>query len=138
VTLVTLTIGNPLLFSGLTRSVFEVNKLLLFRITSLITLFLWILHYFYITDTKQCDHTPQNAYQTRLFSWKKIGLEPIILIWILLNLISSLFSPSIHVSLIGAYDRWEGLFTLINYMLLLLMVAKLVIHKYQLFGFWGD
>jgi len=137
VTLVTLTIGNPLLFSGLTRSVFEVNKLLLFRITSLITLFLWILHYFYITDTKQCDHTPQNAYQTRLFSWKKIGLEPIILIWIFLNLVSSLFSPSIHVSLIGAYDRWEGLFTLINYILLLLMVAKLVIHKYQLFWILG-
>ncbi len=135
--LVTLVIGTPLLFSSLTRSVFEVNKLLLLRYSTLITLFLWLFHYLFLKDNNALDHNQTNSYGIGSFSWKKIGLEKIVLIWLIFNAISTIFSPNIYVSIIGAYDRWEGIITLINYMILLYMFAKLVTQKYQLFWICG-
>ena len=132
-----LIVGTPLLFTSLTRSVFEVNKLLLLRYSQLIILFLWVLHYFLLRDNNALDHDKTNAYSIKNFSWKKIGLEKIILVWLIFNCISTIFSPNIHVSIIGAYDRWEGIITLFNYMILLYMVAKLVTRKYQLFWIIG-
>ncbi len=132
-----LVVGTPLLFTSLTRSVFEVNKLLLLRYSQLIILFLWVLHYFLLRDNNALDHDKTNAYSIKNFSWKKIGLEKIILVWLIFNCISTIFSPNIQVSIIGAYDRWEGIITLFNYMVLLYMVAKLVTRKYQLFWIIG-
>ena len=93
--LVTLVIGTPLLFSSLTRSVFEVNKLLLLRYSTLITLFLWLFHYLFLKDNNALDHNQTNSYGIGSFSWKKIGLEKIVLIWLIFNAISTIFSPNI-------------------------------------------
>jgi hypothetical protein len=137
--LTVLIVGTPLLFSSLTRSVFEVNKLLLLRYSTLLTLFLWLTHYFLLRDNNalDTDSDPANTYHIGKFSWKKIGLEKIIIVWLIFNCISTIFSPNIRVSIIGAYDRWEGIITLVNYMILLYMYAKLVTRKYQLFWIVG-
>ena len=60
------------------------------------------------------------------FRWRRIGLEIAITAWVLANLISIVVSENIFIGLIGAYDRWEGLATILNYILLFYMVAKLV------------
>ncbi len=58
--------------------------------------------------------------------WEKIGMEIPMIFWLILNTISSIFSRNIYVSIIGAYDRWEGILLVINYAFLVYMFAKLV------------
>ena len=122
---VILVIGIPLAFTSYTRSVFEVNKLMVLRYVTLGVCGLWFfrawLHRaFSVTD----DSRP--AYRFLGFTWTKIGLEKWFLLWVLFNILSTVFSQNVRVSVIGAYDRWEGLLTALNYVLLLLMTAKLV------------
>ena len=74
-----------------------------------------------------------NSYTIFGFRWRRIGLEIPMLIWILANLISILLSENIFIAYIGAYDRWEGIATIFNYILLFYMVAKLLDDfKYRL------
>ncbi|MAH80059.1 MAG: hypothetical protein CMP39_00020 [Rickettsiales bacterium] len=117
--------GIPLAFTSLTRSVFEVNKLLVLRIILLILYFLWFSKYLLFKDNGQ-DNDPKDSYTILGFKWKRIGLEIPILAWIFLNYVSSFFSENIFISYIGSYDRWEGISMILNYMCLIYMVAKLV------------
>ena len=120
-----LSMGIPLTFSSLTRSVFEGNKLLLLRIVIIIIYGAWILKSCLLKDNQL---TPPTKYSYKIlgFSWRRIGLEIPILLWIITNLISIIFSENIFVGYIGAYDRWESLATILNYVLLFYMTAKLI------------
>ena len=120
-----LIVGIPLAFTASTRSVFEVNKLLVLRLSLLIIYGLWLFKYVVYKDN-DFDHKEEDCYRIFGFRWKRIGLEIPVLAWIILNFISSIFSPNVYISIIGAYDRWEGISTNINYILLVYMVAKLV------------
>lgn len=127
-----LSIGIPLLFSSYTRSVFEVNKLLLLRLVILLVYGAWILKSCLLKDNKLLAKK-EDSYSFFGFRWRRIGLEIPILIWIILNLLSIFFSKNIFIAYIGAYDRWEGIATVFNYILLFYMVAKLLDDfKYRL------
>ncbi len=126
-----LVIGTPLLFTSYTRSVFEVNKLLILRIITLLTYGLWLLRYILFKDNGY-DTSKEKSYSILGFRWQKIGLEWPMVIWIGFNILSTLFSQNVRVSIIGAYDRWEGIITVVNYILLWLMFAKLITKKFQL------
>ncbi|MDC0036790.1 O-antigen ligase family protein [bacterium] len=120
-----LSVGIPLLFSSITRSVFEVNKLLLLRLVLIIVYGLWLSKSLLLRDNN-ITHDDKHSYVIFGLKWKRIGLEFSILLWILCNLISIFISENIFISLIGAYDRWEGLATILNYILLFYMTAKLI------------
>ena len=113
--------GIPLAFTSLTRSVFEVNKLLVLRMILLILYFLWFSKYLLFKDNN-LDNNDSQSYSLFGFKWKRIGLEIPILAWIFLNFVSSFFSENIYISYIGAYDRWEGISMILNYMCLLMKI----------------
>lgn len=120
-----LCIGTPLIFTPLTRSVFEVNKLLLLRIITLLVMGLWLTYHWLTRDESTRAQPPHKQ-------WTPIGLEKPFLAWIALNIVSTIFSQNVVVAIIGAYDRWEGIITILNYVVLYYMFAKLVQKKWQL------
>jgi len=130
-----LVVGTPLVFTPLTRSVFEVNKLLLLRVIILLTCFLGFLRTALLQDSNNVSD--ENSISILGYTWKKTGLEIPMALWFLLNVVSTVFSQNIRISIFGAYDRWEGIITLIGYMLLIFMFAKLVTKRYQLYWLLG-
>ncbi len=125
-----LAIGIPLVFTSLTRSVFEVNKMLLLRIVTILMLGGWI-----VRSTLRHARGDTGTGKSIAFGalrWDRIGLELPIGLFVGMNLISTIFSQNPRLSVIGAYDRWEGIFTVLGYVLLLVMSAKLVRMRYQL------
>jgi O-antigen ligase len=133
---VILVIGIPLAFTSYTRSVFEVNKLMVLRYVTLGVCGLWFfrswLHRIFSVET-----TEQPSYRLFGFTWTKTGLDIWFLLWVLFNVLSTVFSQNIQLSIIGAYDRWEGLLTALNYVVLLLMTAKLVSSRKTLLWILG-
>ncbi|MFA5879186.1 MAG: O-antigen ligase family protein [Candidatus Margulisiibacteriota bacterium] len=129
--LLILIIGIPLVFTPYTRSVFEVNKLLLLRVITIIVCFLWFFRFLLLKANNITEKKPK--YSFTILSWQKIGLELPILFWLGFNLLSTVFSVNIKISLLGAYDRWEGIFTVVTYAILIYMYAKLITKPYQLF-----
>ena len=109
-----LCVGIPLLFSSYTRSVFEVNKLLLLRIILLIVYGAWFYKSCILKDNKLMS-PKRDSYSLFGFNWRRIGLEIPIALWVLSNFISIFLSENIFIGLIGAYDRWEGFATILNY-----------------------
>lgn len=126
--LLLLVVGTPLFFTSLTRSVFEVNKLFLLRFSTLAVMGIWFFHYLFLKDNG-IDHEKSESYSFFGLRWKKIGLEIPMLLWLFFNVLSTLFSQNLIVSVIGAYDRWEGLVTIINYGILWFMFAKWVTSR---------
>ena len=133
--LLILIIGIPLVFTPYTRSVFEINKLLLLRTTTIIVCFLWFFRYILYGANQAVKEKSTSVF--KLINWQKIGLELPIFLWLAFNLLSTVFSVNIRISIIGAYDRWEGIFTVINYAILIYMYAKLTTKPYQLFWLLG-
>jgi hypothetical protein len=130
-----LIIGTPLIFTSLTRSVFEVNKLLLLRIVLVLVSATWILKYFLFKDNNVKKEG--KAVSILGFKWRLTGLEIPIFLWVIINILSTIFSQNIKISIIGAYDRWEGIITVLNYVMLIFMISKLVTKRYQLFWIIG-
>ncbi|RAP28321.1 hypothetical protein DID78_05115 [Candidatus Marinamargulisbacteria bacterium SCGC AG-343-D04] len=127
--------GIPLAFSSITRSVFEVNKLLILRSIILIVYGAWIFKSLLLKDNK-LEPKASQSYSIFGLKWRRIGLEIPILLWIIANFISVILSENIFLGYIGAYDRWEGISTILNYILLFYMVAKLIDNtKYRLLIF---
>ncbi|MFC1770953.1 O-antigen ligase family protein [Candidatus Margulisiibacteriota bacterium] len=129
-----LIVGIPLVFTSLTRSVFEVNKLLLLRLVIIFTYSLWIFKYFLFKDNKaeNGEDNNKNYFTVGSFKWKKVGIEIPLAIWFAINILSTIFSQNIRISIIGAYDRWEGIITITNYIFLIFMWSKLVRARFQI------
>ena len=105
-------LGVPWAFSDETRSVFEINKLLVLRFGSLAIAATWLIEALFFTRP-----------------YKKTGLEIPIALWVLSSIASTVFSLNPRLSLIGAYDRWEGLFTTLNYCFLVVASLQLLRTK---------
>tara|TARA_B100001175_G_scaffold295759_1_gene284123 strand:- start:12063 stop:14471 length:2409 start_codon:yes stop_codon:yes gene_type:complete len=120
-----LSMGIPLIFSSVTRSVFEVNKLLFLRIIILLLCGAWLFKTCLLKDNG-FEHSEEESYSLFGFKWRRIGLEIPVLFWIITNIISIIISRNVFISSIGAYDRWEGLMTILNYVVLFYMTAKLI------------
>ena len=67
-----LVMGIPLVFTSLTRSVFEVNKMLLLRTVTIVTLCVWLFKYLLFKDNG-LDNDSADSVSILGFKWKKIG-----------------------------------------------------------------
>ena len=121
-----LVIGIPLLFSSVTRSVFEVWKLLLLRVVILVVSSAWITRRILYSKNNDSDIPPEERFTLFGLAWRKTGLEYPFLVWGVINVLATVFSQNVYVAIIGAYDRWEGIITIINYIFLFFIIAKLV------------
>ena len=114
---VILLIGIPFAFSASTRSVFEIHKFTILRITTI------LMFLTYIYETLFTDNRPDTDIEVLGLRWKRTYLELPLLAVLGSCLISTVFSENIRISLVGTYDRWEGLWTQINYLVLFFMSA---------------
>lgn len=133
---VILVIGVPLAFTSYTRSVFEVNKLMVLRYVTLGVCGLWFfrswLHRLFLPKDDA-----QETHRFLGFTWVKTGLDKWFLAWVIFNILSTIFSQNVRISVIGAYDRWEGIMTALNYVILVLMTAKLVASRQTMLWILG-
>ena len=104
--------GTTLFFSTSTRSVFEVNKLAIFKIGIAIAGIL----FFY----DQLIGKKGWFYGFNKNRWFNIS---IIVVWIS-NFCSTIFSKNINVSIWGSYDRWEGIITTTLYLFTTYLIAN--------------
>jgi hypothetical protein len=105
-------LGVSLLFSTATRSVFEVNKLGLFKIG------LAMIGVLFFYD--QCIGRQHWFYAFKINRWFNWGL---VLVW-LSNVASTVLSTNPILSIYGSYDRWEGLLTTSCYLFFTYLVAN--------------
>jgi len=124
--------GTPILFTSITRSVFEVTKMYLLRFSQLSIVFLMF------TQMILGKNSSKIFFWNRPIQTKeeKILLS-ISLAWCFSNLLSFLFSPNQLISWIGAYDRWEGVLTVLNYVIILFLMIKFFQNKTFLYWFIG-
>tara|TARA_B100000674_G_scaffold72690_1_gene50233 strand:- start:5555 stop:7546 length:1992 start_codon:yes stop_codon:yes gene_type:complete len=104
--------GTTLFFSTATRSVFEVNKLGIVKIA----LSLMGILFFY----DQLFGKNTWFFKPKKNKWFNISL---LIVWIS-NLLSTVFSKNIMVSIYGSYDRWEGIITTTFYLFMVYLVAN--------------
>ncbi len=123
--LVLLVVGIPLVFTSYTRSVFEVNKLLLVRIVTILVLGIALFRKILFRDNG-VEGVAKNSIDLGGYRWTRVGLEIPTLLWVGLNILSTILSQNRYVSIIGAYDRWEGIVTILNYAILVYIFAKLL------------
>lgn len=156
-----LVVGIPLFFNSFTRSVFEVNKLLLLRYSTISIMGLWGLKTLLLWDqtyspdelggqnkgkkknkkerseaalvanTEQAQ--PTSVAPKPLWWFRPSGIEWILVAWCITNLLSTIFSTNFHTAVIGAYDRWEGIYTIINYLCVTLIFVYNVTKQRQFF-----
>ncbi len=100
------------------------------RIISLLIFGLWITKT--ALDTPSESEPPAQPFKTRLITALTTKIEIPLVIWIIFNFLSTIFSQNFYISVIGAYDRWEGIITVVNYGFLFYYVSKLIQEKWQL------
>ncbi len=102
-TLYSIIIGMPLFFDGRLNAMFDLTKITLMRVGTLIILGTWAIQII-LTRQYKFVHAP-------LLNWP-LGA------FLIASTIATIMSVNPTISLLGAYKRYEGLTTQINYVLL--------------------
>jgi len=119
--LLALFFGTPIIFTSITRSVFEVSKMYLLRLSQLIIIFILFINY------------TRGTY-TQTFKLPNQNLSKALWIWVGVNILTFVFAPNKYIAFIGAYDRWDGILTMLNYVVLFYLILQTVRDK--AFVFW--
>ena len=122
--------GLPIIFTSITRSVFEVTKLLVLRIGLITIVTTWLAMLIVQKKNTLLFNEEISLPNQKLFiffglRWIQTGMEWPLLAWIAINFISTFLSPCWPTPLIGPYDRWDGIYLALNYVLLLWIFSKL-------------
>ncbi len=121
----TIIFGITLVFSTYTRSVFEVNKLGITKIA----ICLMIIMFVYDSLFNKSKYFFKPAVN-KLFN---ISL---LVVWFS-NILSTIFSKNITVSIFGSYDRWEGIITVTFYLILTYLIANFKNAKFAINLLWA-
>lgn len=119
---ITVAAGTPIIFTSLTRSVFEVSKLLNLRLAIVWIATIVLLRAIVTKEKIKFIKTPLN--------WALLAYAAV-------NIISTLLSPNKYIAILGAYDRWEGLITEFNYILFVFFYLNFVKEKKTFFWLIG-
>jgi putative inorganic carbon (HCO3(-)) transporter len=106
----------PLFFIILTRDQFELPKLTLLRLLTVLMLGLWLL----------------RMLAARRFEFRRTPLDIPILVWVGLEILTSLHSVSGYVSWLGEYENFRGLLTNLNYVALFYLCVNFVRTREQI------
>ena len=110
--------GITLVFSTATRSVFEVNKLAIVKVGICLLLILYSYDALFNNFKNFLDFKKNRFINSTLF-----------ILW-MSNVLSTIFSQNIRISVFGSYDRWEGIITNTFYILFVFILAN---YKEKLF-----
>ncbi|NTV51943.1 MAG: tetratricopeptide repeat protein [Candidatus Firestonebacteria bacterium] len=106
----------PLFFIILTRDQFELPKLTVLRILTVAMLGLWLI----------------RILAARRFEFRRTPLDVPILVWVGLEIFSSLHSVSGYVSWLGEYENFRGLLTNLNYAALFYLCVNFIRTREQI------
>ncbi|GBR75901.1 putative O-Antigen ligase [Candidatus Termititenax persephonae] len=115
-------VGTPIIFTSLTRSVFEVSKLLNVRLA-----LIWVAAIILL----------RAIIKQEKLHFSKTALNWPILAFVVVNLFSAFWSSNHYIAILGAYDRWEGLITELNYLLLIFFYINYVRDSRTIFWILG-
>jgi O-antigen ligase/Tfp pilus assembly protein PilF len=106
----------PLFFVILTRDQFELPKLTVLRVLTSAMLGLWLT----------------RVLAARRFEFKRTPLDVPILVWVGLEILTSLHSVSGYVSWLGEYENFRGLLTNLNYVALFYLCVNFIRTREQI------
>ncbi|MFC1483059.1 O-antigen ligase family protein [Candidatus Margulisiibacteriota bacterium] len=119
--------GVPTAFSSITRSVFEIGKMNILFYAQIFIIALYFTDRIYSRFSNVNDFVVTlGRYITLKKSFINRFVDMSIAAWLFLNLLSTIFSPNKYLSLIGAYDRWEGIILVYSYIVFFLMIVYFV------------
>ncbi len=151
-------VGIPLVFSTLTRSAFEVNKITWLKINLILILGLWGTKYLLLRGQKSVSEVAQASKNKgkKSASVKMAAPEPVsieaplpkkwfhlkaldwlILAWLAVDSVSTFFSVNRTSAIMGAYDRWDGWIHVIFITLLVIIFTHTIISQRHLFLLLG-
>ncbi|MBU0580829.1 MAG: hypothetical protein KKA19_06600 [Candidatus Margulisbacteria bacterium] len=121
--------GLPIIFTSITRSVFEVTKLLVMRLGLIAIITAWLSKLIIeqrksLLFNEEITLPDQKIFNFSGLKWIQTGIEWPLLAWIISNILSTFITPAWPITIIGAYDRWEGIYLVMNYILLLWIFTK--------------
>lgn len=115
----------PLLFNVYSSRVFEPDKITTLRSIALVMAGAWLV--------KQIDlwfyasRTPADSGEGPRGSWKQVFHTPLVLpmlILVLVYILSTVFSVVPRVSLLGSYQRLQGTYSLLSYVVVFVMMLQ--------------
>ncbi len=115
--------GTPIIFTSLTRSVFEVSKLLNLRLA-----LIWITAVFLL----------KAVITKERITFVKTALNWPLLAFVLVNIVSVILSTNKYIAILGAYDRWEGILTELNYIVFIFYYINFVKDRKTFFWLLGS
>ncbi|MCP4359438.1 MAG: tetratricopeptide repeat protein [Chloroflexi bacterium] len=107
-------IATPLFFNIHSDRVFEPDKLTLLRSIAVIMLAAWLVKF---VDQKGWQQRPPLSWRNQQSIWKMPFVLPVVVL-VLIYLASTLFSVTPSVSWAGSYQRLQGTYTTLSYIVI--------------------
>ncbi len=109
-------VGLPVIFSRITFDQFDIAKLVLFRILTILIVILWLVRWF---SLRKLSITYGNQ-------------DLFLLGFLIVVIIATYFSIHIPTAIHGKYKRYEGLLTFLNYGIIYFLAAQVLNKKTHL------
>ena len=126
----------PLFFNVYSARVFEPDKLSLLRSIALVMAAAWLVRWIETTLAKaETKASSQEQGVARLTLWARIRETPLVLptlLLVLAYLISTAFSLAPRISWWGSYQRLQGTYTTLSYIVIFFLVLGHLRHREQL------
>lgn len=122
-------ISAPLFFNIHSERVFEPDKLTIIRSIAVLMAFIWLVRFIDQKGWQQISWlNPRPAGQQSI--WKMPFILPIFLL-VLIYLISTLFSIAPRISWAGSYQRLQGTYTTLSYIIIFVLTATTIRQRQQ-------
>lgn len=119
----------PLFFNVYSARVFEPDKITLLRSITLVMIAAWI-----VMQVERATTSPawsDKGWRDGLRTWLRTPLVLPTLALVAVYLVSTIFSVSPRVSLLGSYQRLQGTYTLLSYIIVFAMLLAIVRRQEQ-------
>lgn len=116
-------IVTPLFFNVHSNRVFEPDKISLLRSIALVMATAWLVKV--INDGRSRPAAAESTGEPRPSLWQRMRSTPLVLptlLLVLAYLISTLFSLTPRISLMGSYQRMQGTYTTLSYIVIFFLV----------------
>ena len=121
-------VGVPLFFNIYTARTFEPDKITLMRSIALVMLLAWLVKVL----EEGIASKGEQSFGQRLKTWLKQPMTLPVLVIALVYVISTVFSISPRVSFWGSYQRLQGSYTFLSYILIFALMAATMNSRAQI------
>ncbi len=109
ISIIAMTILIPVIFYTRTNDVFEINKMFIFRFFTILICAIWL--YTVVMQEKKLTLVRTD------FDFPMVG-------YFITCVLSTIFTINIYVSIFGVYEDYEGILTMLNYVMLYFIIVN--------------